>query len=126
MRLSDVTGQPLVLNFWARFCGPCWTEMPELQEFFEEYSDRVLLLGIDVGQFTGLGSPKDASKLLDALGVTYPAGFTNDPQVVRNYEVRAMPTTVFINAKGEVFKTWTGSITRGQVTSIVRQMLEEE
>ncbi len=126
LRLSDLRGQPLALNFWARFCTPCWSEMPELQGFYEEYGEQVRLLGVDVGQFTGLGSPKDAGKLLDALGVTYPAGHTNDAQVVPNYRIRAMPTTVFITADGRVFRTWTGSITREMVTAIVREMLERE
>jgi thioredoxin-related protein len=60
------------------------------------------------------------------LGVTYPAGYTDEAQVVRDYRVRAMPTTVFITAEGEVFRTWTGSITGEVVTAIVREMLEEE
>ena len=126
LQLSEVNGKPIVLNFWARFCTPCWSEMPELQDFYEEYGEDVLLLGIDVGQFTGLGLPKDAGKLLSSLGVTYPAGYTDDPLVVRNYQVRAMPTTVFITADGEVFRTWTGSITREMVTAITQEMLEEE
>ena len=126
LMLSDVTGRPLVLNFWARFCGPCWAEMPDLQNFYDEYGDRVRLLGIDVGQFTGLGSPKDAGKLLDALGVTYPAGYTDDAQVVPQYRIRAMPTTVFISADGRVFETWTGAISRERVAAIARRMLERE
>ena len=178
LRLSELDGRPIVLNFWARFCGPCWTEMPELQEFYEEYSGELILLGIDVGQFTGLGSPKDAGRLLvlqrrflhlvtfgqflagnrfaegkttklssawagrheevlkapflrtvvvilGSLGVTYPAGYTDDDSVVRDYRVRAMPTTIFISAEGKIFRTWTGSITREEVTAIVREMLAE-
>ena len=126
MSLSQLEGRPLVLNFWARLCTPCWSEMPELQAFYEEYEDRVQLVGIDVGQFTGLGSPKDAGKLLDSLGISYPAGNTDDVRVVRDYQIRAMPTTAFITAGGEVFRTWTGSITREEVTAVVREMLEEE
>ncbi len=125
LRLSELDGRPIVLNFWARFCGPCWTEMPELQYFYEEYSGELILLGIDVGQFTGLGSPKDAGRLLGSLGVTYPAGYTDDASVVRDYRVRAMPTTIFISAEGKIFRTWTGSITREDVTTIVREMLAE-
>lgn len=125
LRLSGLRGKPLVLNFWARFCQPCWSEMPELQDFYEERGEDVTLLGVDIGQFTGLGSPKDAGKLLDALGIAYPAGSTNDGSVVRKYGVQAMPTTIFITAEGEVFRTWTGSITREMVTAIVREMLEE-
>ena len=126
LALSELEGRPLVLNFWARFCTPCWSEMPELQDFYEEYDGRVRLLGIDVGQFTGLGSHKDAGKLLDSLGITYPAGYTDDGRVVRDYQIRAMPTTAFITADGELFQTWSGSITREEVTAIVREMLEGE
>ena len=126
LRLDELKGTPIVLNFWARFCTPCWTEMPELQDFHEAKGDEVLLLGIDVGQFTGLGSPKDASKLLAALGVTYPAGYTDEAEVVRAYRVQAMPTTVFINAEGEVFRSWAGSIDRSAVEAIVASMLGRE
>ena len=126
MSLSELEGRPLVLNFWARFCTPCWSEMPELQAFYEKYNEQVQLVGIDVGQFTGLGSPKDAGGLLDSLGITYPAGYTDEARVVRDYRIRAMPTTAFITADGELFQTWTGSITRDEVTEIVREMLGEE
>ena len=124
--MSDLRGRPVVLNFWARFCTPCWSEMPELQDFYDEHGEEILLLGVDIGQFTGLGSPKDASGLLTALGVSYPAGYTDDGSVVSGYRVRAMPTTVFITAEGRIYRTWTGSITREQVTSIALEMLEEE
>ena len=126
LMLSDLRGKALVLNFWARFCTPCWSEMPELQDFYEEYGEEVQLLGVDVGQFTGLGSPKDASKLLGTLGITYPAGYTDDAWVVPQYRIQAMPTTVFISADGSVFETWTGSINRETVTAITQKMLEEE
>ena len=126
MSLSELKGLPLVLNFWARFCTPCWSEMPELQSFYEEYEDRIRLVGVDVGQFTGLGSPKDAGRLLDSLGITYPAGYTDDARVVRDYQIRAMPTTAFITADGKLFQTWTGSITREEVTAVVREMLGRE
>ncbi len=126
LHLSELAGQPIVLNFWARFCGPCWSEMPELQDFYEAQGDRLQLLGIDVGQFTGLGSPKDAGKLLDALGITYPAGYTDDADVVSSYRIRAMPTTIFIDANGLVFQAWTGAIDRQQLELIVADMLDKE
>ncbi len=126
LSLSDITGQPIVLNFWARLCGPCWKEMPELQDFYEERGDELRLLGIDIGQFTGLGSPKDAGRLLDSLGVTYPAGYTDDATITSKYRIRAMPTTIFIDSEGVVFQSWTGAIDRQQLDTIVARMLEEE
>ena len=54
--LGSLVGErPIVLNFWAGLCPPCRAEMPDLQEFNEEFQDRALLLGVDLGQFTGLG-----------------------------------------------------------------------
>ena len=125
-QLTQLRGMPVVLNFWARLCPPCWTEMPELQEFHEEFEETVLILGIDIGQFTGLGTPRDASKLLDAMGITYPAGFTDDGLVVEQYGVLAMPTTVFIDRHGKIFHKWTGALDRDTVTRLARSMLTQD
>ena len=122
LMLSELRGRPVALNFWARLCAPCWSEMPELQDFYEERGDRIQLLGIDVGQFTGLGSHKDAGKLLDSLGITYPAGYTDDAGVVRRYRIRAMPTTVIIGADGRVFRIWSGAINRQQLEAIIAEL----
>lgn len=126
MKLSQLRGKPLVLNFWARLCGACWHEMPELQEFYEEFQGQVVLLGVDIGEFTGFGSYRDSTKLLQSVGVTYPTGFTNDGKVVREYKVVAMPTTVFISGDGEIFKTWTGTLDRDTVTRLAKAMLRRE
>ena len=125
-QLSQLRGTPVVLNFWARLCPPCWTEMPELQEFSEEFQDQIILLGIDIGQFTGLGSPRDASKLLDSMGITYPAGFTDDGDVVEKYKVLAMPTTVFIDRQGRIFQKRTGALDRGTITRLAKAMLDQD
>ena len=85
LTISSLQGKPLVLNFWAGLCPPCRAEMPDLQEIYEETKDRVNLLGIDVGQFTGLGDQASAKALLEELDVTYPAGFTNYGGVMRDY-----------------------------------------
>ena len=126
MKLSQLRGKPLVLNFWTRLCGPCWHEMPELQDFYEEFQGQVGLVGIDIGQFTGYGPYRDSTKLLQSVGVTYPTGFTNDGKVVREYKVEAMPTTVFISGNGEIFKKWTGALDRDTVTRLAKAMLSSE
>ena len=125
-QLSQLRGTPVVLNFWARLCPPCWTEMPELQEFSKEFQDQIVLLGIDIGQFTGFGPPRDASKLLDSMGITYPVGFTDDGDVVEKYKVLAMPTTVFIDGQGRIFQKWTGALDRGTVTRLAKAMLDQD
>ena len=126
MNLSDLRGKPTVLNFWAGLCPPCRAEMPDLQRFYDEFGDRATLIGVDIGQFLGLGNKSDAQSLLDELGVTCPAGYTDDGSVPRQYEVLGMPSTVFITSKGEVFKTWTGLLNQAVLTEVTSEMLNQE
>ncbi len=125
LNFSDLRGEPVVLNFWAGLCPPCRAEMPDLQEFYDDYLDRVVLLGIDVGQFTSLGNRDDAQALLKELGVTYPAGFTEDPAIMRNFRVLGMPTTVFVDSEGETFRSWTGALNQKTLSEITDEMLAQ-
>lgn len=124
--LADLRGKPVVLNFWAGLCPPCRAEMPDLQLFYEEFKDEVTLIGIDIGPYTGLGNQNDARKLLTDLRITYPAGFTDDDRVVRAYEVFGMPTTVFINSKGDIFRTWGGLLNLKVLSDVSNEMLAQE
>ncbi len=121
--LSSLQGRPTVLNFWAGLCPPCRAELPDLQDFYDEFNDRVTLISVDLGQFTGLGTQEDAKSLLSELGITYPAGFTDDNNVVRQYQVLSMPTTVFINSQGEIFRKWGGALNRDVLTKVTTEML---
>jgi thiol-disulfide isomerase/thioredoxin len=116
-------GKPVVLNFWAGLCPPCRAEMPDLQKVHEEYQGPVLLFGLDVGPFVGLGSREDGQALLEELKVTYPAGTTFDANVVRDYQILGMPTTVFIKPNGEVVSNWAGLLTRDKMTDLVEELL---
>ena len=75
LKLSDLRGKPVVLNFWAGLCPPCRAEMPDLQAFYNEFHDEATLLGVDIGPFVLLGTKEDARDLLEELRITYPAGY---------------------------------------------------
>ncbi len=126
LSMSDLQGKPVVLNFWAGLCPPCRAEMPDFQAFSDDNRDSVLVLGIDVGQFTNLGSQEDARILLSDLGISYPAGYTTDGTIMRRYEVLGMPTTVFINSRGEIFRLWGGILDHEVLQDITNEMLAEE
>jgi len=125
LRLSDLQGKPVVVNFWAGLLPPSRAEMPDLQEFYKEFVDRVTLIGIDLGQFTGLGSVQDAEDLLEELEITYPAGFTNDASVIKKYRILGMPTTIFIDANGVVFKDWRGALNADVLRAQANAMLSQ-
>jgi thiol-disulfide isomerase/thioredoxin len=125
VEFSDVVGQgkPVVLNFWAGLCPPCRVEMPDLQAVHEEFGDDILLVGVDVGTFTGLGNEEDGRELLKEVGVTYPAGTTANADVMRAYQVIGMPTTVFLTPNGEIHQKWTGLLTQEKLDELVQDLL---
>jgi thiol-disulfide isomerase/thioredoxin len=95
-------GKPVVLNFWAGQCPPCRAEMPYFQQLADEYAEDFILIGIDVGVFTGLGTEQNALDLLEELDITYPAGRAVDREPLLDYSATGMPTTVFFNAQGDI------------------------
>ena len=75
--------------------------------------------------FTQLGSREDAKSLLAELGVTYPAGYTEHDGVIADYGVLSMPTTVFIDRSGDVFRKWAGVLDRDTLERITNEMLSQ-
>jgi thiol-disulfide isomerase/thioredoxin len=116
-------GKPVVLNLWAGLCPPCRLEMPDFEEVNRALGDEIILLGLDVGPFTNLGTSEDGMDLLQTLGVTYPAGTTADADVVREYELIGMPTTYFITPDGEIIRQWTGLLTEDKLTELVEELI---
>ena len=121
---SLVGEKPVIMNFWAAECPPCRAELPEFQKFYGEYHDRVLVLGIDLGQFTGQGTPEQGRELLAELGVGFPAGHTEDSKVLPKYQVLGLPTTVFINADGSIHTKWTGALNEETLIEKADEMLD--
>ena len=123
--MASLLGErPVVLNFWAAECPPCRAELPEFQSFHEEYGDRVLVLGIDLGQFTNQGTPEQGRELLAELGVKFPAGYTEDQSVLPGYTVLGLPTTIFINGDGSIFSKWTGALNEEVLIERTEEMLD--
>ena len=116
-------GKPVVLNAWAGLCPPCRAEMPELQAVFEEFGEQMILFGLDLGPFTGLGNRDDAVDLIEEIGVTYPAGNTTQAQVVPKYKILGMPSPYFIKPNGEVLRNWTGAINTSKLRELVMELI---
>lgn len=96
--LDKLKGQVVMLNFWASWCGPCRQEMPLLDQMHKRYSSLgFTLLGVNVEANT-----RDAEKWLTQTPVTFPVLFDKENKVSKLYDVNAMPSTVFIDRKGNV------------------------
>lgn len=111
--LSQFIGRPILINFWATWCGPCRIEMPELQSVFEEYreSDDFLILALDQDE-----TAEDVSAYFDELGLTFQPLLDENKDTARNYGLQGtLPSSVFINPDGEVVVIHRGVMTRGQI-----------
>lgn len=126
VRFSELLGQgrPVVLNLWAGLCPPCRLEMPEFQEVYDVFEDDILLLGLDVGPFTNLGTNEDGQALVRELGITYPTGTTTNGGIVADYQILGMPTTYFVTPDGEITRRWTGVLTEEKLAELVEELIE--
>ena len=98
IRLAEQRGQVVMLNFWASWCGPCRQEMPLLDGISKKYGKMgFVLYGINVDQDT-----TDAQKVLQKIKVSYPILFDPESKLSSLYKVEAMPSSVFIDKKGNV------------------------
>ena len=124
--LSELVGhgKPVVLNFWAALCPPCRAEMPDIQAVFEQRSEDVMIVGVDIGPQQFLGSREDGKELLAELAISYPVGTTFDDNVVREFRVVGMPTTFFINADGSLLRAWSGFLDEAKFHEFIDDMLE--
>ena len=98
-KLSDFQGKPVILNFWATWCGYCKMEMPDFQKAYEKYGDQIHFLMIDItdGQQETF---EKASAYVEQEGFTFPVYYDMDWEVQRAYQVSSLPMTFFVDAEG--------------------------
>jgi thiol-disulfide isomerase/thioredoxin len=98
LSLNELRGKPVVLNFWATWCRPCVTEMPYLQEIYEEYSDEgLMLLAIDIDE-----SPSQVEEFLQNNNLSLPVLLDIGGAVTKKYRIQVIPTTFFIDGDGVI------------------------
>ena len=105
LSLSDLEGKPVVLNFWASWCGPCKDEAPLLRAAHEEYGDQVAFLGVDIRD-----AMSDALEFVDTYGLTYPSVRDEEMRVYADYGLTGQPETFFIDADGVLVKHVPGPV----------------
>lgn len=103
--LSEAQGKPVVLNFWATWCGPCQRELPTLQAAAERYGDQVLIVGVDQGE-----APATVQRYVDQLSLTFAIPLDTEFTVSERYNVRGLPTTFFIDRQGVIRQMWLGEM----------------
>lgn len=110
--LESLRGEPVVLNFWATWCGPCIREIPEFAQYARE-NPKVTVLGMAMEQDAGL-----LRRARKRLGITYPV-IPADTQTVDAYDISTLPTTVVVNPDGSVGTVHVGAMSRRQLEKAV-------
>jgi cytochrome c biogenesis protein CcmG/thiol:disulfide interchange protein DsbE len=104
--LSQYQGKPLIVNFFASWCGPCQQETPLLARFYKQQAGRVTLVGVD-----GNDPAAQALAFVHAKGVTYPVGADTSLITASAYNVAAFPQTFFLNSRHEIVYQVFGAVT---------------
>ena len=103
--LSDFKGKPVIINFWATWCGPCVKEMPAFERLKENYGDEIGILAVNCGE--DADTIKDFA---DANGYTFPIALDEEYQVSMLYPTNSIPYTVVINGNGKVTHVSSGAV----------------
>ena len=129
--LSDYKGKVVFLNFWATWCGPCQSEMPEIQQLYEEHrlnEEDLVVLGVanpvtDEAPGNVDKSREEVEAFLSDNGYTFPVVMDETGQVLADYGISAFPTTFMIDAEGNLFGYVAGAIDLEIMEDIVQRTM---
>ena len=123
LRLADLKGKPVVVNFWASWCDPCVDEAPVLEAASQQYAAQgVIFVGVSYED-----EPSDSTRFLQQYGVTYPVGTDGSAKtpgaIAIAYGVLAPPETYFINRSGVVVDEFSGPLSANLLDQRVARIL---
>ncbi len=124
MTLSEQKGKVVIINLWASWCPPCKAEMPALQEVYLANRDRGLeVLAVNT---TYQDQESDAAAFVQDFNLTFPILLERTGAVARQYQLRAMPSTFFVDREGVIRKVIIGGpMSEVTLQTVVEELLQE-
>ena len=125
--LDQYKGKTILLNFWATWCGPCRSEMPDLQAVYEDYGNNekdLVVLGVAAPNLGQEGSTEDITAFLEENGYTYPTLMNEDASLFYSYGISSFPTTFMIDKNGNVYGYIVGAQSREVFDDIIQQTMD--
>lgn len=125
--LDQYKGKTILLNFWGTWCGPCRSEMPDLQAIYEDYGKNekdLVVLGVAAPNLGDEGSVEEITAFLKENGYTYPTLMNTDASLFYSYGISSFPTTFMIDKNGNVYGYVSGALSREIFENIIQQTMD--
>jgi len=123
VRLSDLRGQVVIVNFWASWCGPCREEAPALERVWQAYRER----GVTVIGVTYADDDDNAQAFMREHGLTYVIGPDRGTVISDDlYNIRGVPETFIIDQDGYVHQFILAMVTEEQLVMVIEELLARE
>ena len=124
VKLSELVGKPVILNFWASWCGPCKSEMPDLEAAYLQYGEDIHFMMVNATD--GSRETVDtASSYIDGQGYTFPIYFDTTLEASMKYGASSIPLTYFIDADGNLIARAVGALDAASLQSGIEMILPE-
>jgi len=122
IRLSDLQGKVVLIDFWATWCGPCRMQIPHLKQLYADWNGRGLeILGLSVDEREDV-----VRAFINNTGIEYPTCMST-AEVVRNFgSFQSIPTAFLIDRQGNIAMQYTGLQSKHTLESAIEQLLDDE
>lgn len=115
--LADFRGRKVVVNFWATWCPPCRSEMPDMEQVYNERKDDVVVLAVNVQE-----ARPPVRDFADKYGLTFPIPMDTAGEVTKAFGIQSLPTTFFIDAEGKVASFNMGALNKSAIARRLDQI----
>lgn len=117
VRLMELRGKPVLLNFWATWCAPCVLEMPNIQKFYERYPGQFEVLAINADE-----PAFEVQQFVAEIGVTFPVLLDPAGDIQELYRIRGYPMSFFLDSDGRIQIQHIGMLQEDQIKDYLAKM----
>lgn len=121
LRLSDLRGRPVVINFWATWCPPCRAELPYFDAAWAARGEEIAFMMIDLTD-GARETEADVAAFLEETGYRFPVCYDTELEAAMAYGVSSIPLTVLVDAEGHVLDKHLGSLSEEALNSLLDKL----